>query len=1258
MASNNILKLTGVSGKNNRRNAAKGTAMNGLTYQSFSTYMDAAVDKIVKSVVSVSNTISAKVKPDTPKSNDTALFQSMVNSLEKISNSLDPKNSSTQFAEGISKTITPEFVSALTGMRSLMNQKAVKSFSSNFIQFTKGLSAGLDLLNKDFKQATDVLNGLAGIKDTISLLLGSTETQTISAFGKKISFTRRKNLFDEELINEFQLGFVSFAKSISSGMSYIKSSIDGSKDSLGSLLDFMKTITSLLGSTYETPISLSLFGIDIAKFNSESSVFSKSNVRNINKAMNAIGTSMISFAAKLNKIELKDKTVTSLESMTDILDKFSSNSWKSIGPNLKAVSAGLSTLSLSAILFSSLSGVIEKAAVGLNKFVDILSNSVPQLGSKEFGSAAMNLKMLASGLSAVSIASVLFVTLSPITIAAMGILKLLGGTLNFLGSKELSASLMKFTLGIAGLGLAIWAFSEIVSIEGMLKTAGAMALLAGAIYLFDGVSNGKMFGGIKTSTKSPVQTMLAIAGGIALMALSIWAWDELVDGVGGGTYVGVIAALAGIAGVMWVYDKVSGKSTTNILFVAGGVAALGLAIKIWDWLGPNPMTAFIAVATVAGLGGAMMLWNSVTPMSGLSMLAVAGGTAAIGLSLLFYKDIPIETLLTTGGVLLGLAGIAAIYSNPLTTVGSVAMLAVGVGVLGLAAGLKILSELPDLSQPIDSFMYAAKELCLGFAMLSVPAVLAAVGSILMIPVAAASILVAGSIALIQLINYKPEKMEQFGAALKAFESAWEDLSLVSLTKSLVKVTEMLIVAGATLPVAGAIWALSKIKLNPDKIKNELTPTLLALQDSWEELSLLSMSKGAKKATEMKVLAAGTTSAINAIREVQELSMDKRLIDNNLSTMLSFIDSSVELFENAADKAEQIKDSAESVKTIGDACYSLATAIHAISKLEIIESEVRNGKLVPVRVRKLTDKDFQNVGLGVAKMLSSLTDPLLKIAEAGDNDYSIMGIKIAGKNKIQSAIESVSGIGAVFSPIAELINAIGSTDLLKSKDTKGITNLKLTLTAITDALHGFIAKISTLNMKENSKLDLTGATDGLAKLFNVINKIDPTGIKGVREQIDAIYDKISKPEPWTLMAKNMMKYAGAVLSIKNSINAIELEKMVSLERFAEHVKTANMNGNIERLIKELKELVNVTNQQTEAITSGFGEMSAGLGEVNSTLQPEASGNTSGFDVGNDSNDQQQNTKQNSSSGSGNNSAAEKIAQSIQSLTQVIKSRKHI
>lgn len=1257
MASENILKLTGVSGKKSRTNAAVSTAMNGLTYQSFSTYMDAAVDKIVKSVVSVSNTIATKIKPDSTKSNDSALFQSMADSLEKISNLIDPQNSSVQFADSVSKVITPEFASALLGMKSFMNQRTVKTFNSNFLEFTKGLSVGLNLLNKDFSQAIDVLNGFATLKDTFSLLLGSTETRTINIFGKTYTFTKQKKLFDEPLIKDFEQGFVNVAMAISNGMSSIGASLNGSKDTIESLSGFLQIIATVLGSRYESPLFFSLFGIDIANFSRNISIFSRGNIKKFNNAIMAIGDSMLLFASKLKKIEFEKETIDSISSITEVLNKFASDEWKSIGQNLRSISVGLTTLSVSALLFSSLSGVVTKAATGLDKFVNILSESALKLGSSEFGNAAQNLKMLSSGLATIGLASVAFVALSPITIAAMGILRLMSGTLNLLGSKELAGSLAKFTLGIAGLGLAIWGFSEIVSIEGMMKTAGALALLAGAIYLFDGVGNGKMFGGIKTSNKSPIKTMLAISGGIALMALSIWAWDGLVNDVGGGTYVSVVAALAGIAGVMWVYDKVSGKSTKNILFVAAGVTALGLAIKVWDWLGPNPTTALIAIGSVAALGGAMLLWKTVPVTAALSMLGAAAGTAAIGLSLQLFKSIPIETMMAAGATTLALAGIAAIYSNPLTMAGSVSMLAVGAGILALSGGLTLLSKLPDMTQSIDSFMYAAKELCLGFAMLSLPAVAAAIGATAMIPVAASTVIVAGSIALIQMMSYDPEKIDKFGAAMLSLSNAWEDLSIVSLGKSVLKAAEMVIVAGATLPVAGLIWLINKIPMNPDKIKNGLEPSLVALQDAWEELSLLSMTKGAVKAGEMLVLAAGTMSAIRAIRAIQQLSIDKPLLDSNLLTMSSFIDSSVELFESVADKAERVKESVGGVKSIGDACYSLARAIQSISKLEITEFEVQNGKVVPVRVRKLTDKDFENVGLGVAKMLSSLTNPLLTIAEAGKNDYSIMGIKIAGQNKIQTAINSVSGIGSVFTPIAELINAIGSTDLLKSKDTRGIDNLKLTLSTITDALHSFIGKIVTLNIG-NQSVDLSGATDGIAKLFNVINKIDPTGIQTVRSEIDAIFEKVSNDKPWAALAQNMIKYAGAVLSIKNSINGIELEKMVSLERFAEHVKDANMNGNIEKLIHELKELVNVTSQQTDAITSGFGAMSDGLGEVNSNLQPEVSGNTSGFDVPAGDYDSNSNESNQKLYDSGNNSAAEKIAQSIQSLTQAIKSRKRI
>lgn len=1284
----NIVNLSGVSGKkNDSQNDAQNVALNGISGQEIIEYFDKSFDKVVNSIVSVSDTFTQSFG-NTRKGTVLDVLSGISSKLDVIVNKSivakdlipSPKNvirngglenrettvkpeqvvithelAANGFADAISKVVTPEFASALLGMQEFMNKDKVNEFNTGFRLFAKGIADGLGSINKNFDNAIEVVKSLTGLQSVFSTLIGATESQEFTVFGKKFSIVKRKQIFNEEAITDFRNGFISVAQAIGTGLQAIQGATSKRIETLEQVGTFVETLGNVLGMTRESGTNFRLFDMELISFSRSKLLFDKENIDRFAKGTKKIISLFSSFAKDLSKIKLSDEVVSSISVVSDTISKFADDEWKNAGATMRSISVGFALLAGSTSILASTAKTLIAGANGLNRFVDIISSSLSTLGSKDFSAAAENLRNLSSGLATVGLASVEFVALSPVTIAAMGILRLFGDTLNFLGAKEMGESILKFTLSIATLGLSIWAFSEIVSIDGMIKTAGAMALLAGAIYLFNGVGNGKFFGGIKTSSKSPIQTMVAVAGGIALLALSVWAWDELTDGIGAGTYVEVIAALAGIAGTMWLYDKVSGKSTKNILFVAAGVAALGLALKVWEWLAPNPLTAVYAVGAIAGIGGALMLWKTVTPQTAVSMIAIAGGVAALGISFAFWNQIQIPTLLAAGATILALAGIAAIYSNPLTSAGALSMLAVGASVLALSGGLYVLSKIPDTTEAISNFVTSAINLCHGFAEIALHAIPAALGATLMIPVAGSAILVGGSLALIQLLNYDAAKIADFGLAMNALADAYDSLSLVSLTKSVLKSGEMVLVAAASIPVAGLIWLLNKIPIKPDKIKNNFEPSLVALQDAWEELSLLKMTKGAVKAGEMLPLVAGTLAAIRAIREVQNLTIDKPLLDSNLLSMNSFVESVVDVFDNLSDKVEKVKESASGVKTIGDACYALAQAVHAISKLEIVESEVRDGKLVPKNIRKLTDRDFELVSVGVAKMLSSLTNPLLAIAEAGNDDYTIAGIKIAGKNKIKAAVESVSGIGAIFTPMAELITAIGSTELLKQKDTRGAINLGVVLRIITDSLSTFVGKIVALNIGDNSKTNLEGATNGFVKLFNAIQKVDPTGIQSVRNEIDLIFEKIKNDGPWNKMRDNMLKYAGAVLSIKNSINGMDLRKLINLEKLTANLKEANANGNMQRLIEAVAELVNVTQSQTAMLNEGFGNMTSGLGDINSTLQPDATGNTSGFDIQDSVPNHSPSPEPQVSSGT---SAADKIAVAINNLTQVVKTKNRV
>ena len=95
--------------------------------------------------------------------------------------------------------------------------------------------------------------------------------------------------------------------------------------------------------------------------------------------------------------------------------------------------------------------------------------------------------------------------------------------------------------------------------------------------------------------------------------------------------------------------------------------------------------------------------------------------------------------------------------------------------------------------------------------------------------------------------------------------------------------------------------------------------------------------------------------------------------------------------------------------------------------------------------------------------------------------------------------------------------------------------------------------------------------------------------------------------------------------------------------------------MQRLIEAVAELVNVTQSQTAMLNEGFGNMTSGLGDINSTLQPDATGNTSGFDIQDSVPNHSPSPEPQVSSGT---SAADKIAVAINNLTQVVKTKNRV
>ena len=844
------------------------------------------------------------------------------------------------------------------------------------------------------------------------------------------------------------------------------------------------------------------------------------------------------------------------------------------GKELVSLSGGLWVLGKAISAISKMEKGIERGGTVLANFADKLAE---KYSSRRVRKTVSSIKVLAVGIATLGLAISAFALISPLAVVAAGALAIFGiAVRKTVASKKTTIGLAIFTTSLAMLGVSLWAFSEVAA-QYLPSVIGGLALLGGAIWL---LGNGGKFGKISLTGKPPYKVLGYLAVGLATLGLAIWAWQELgLTGEGTALVAGGIAMLAGAT---WVMSKIdSPKTQTTFMVMALGVGVLGGAIWVWGKAGITWDQLAIVAAGVGGLAIVTRLVANVPITASVNMLLMATGVAALGGAIWVWTKSGVTWDLM-GMIGVGIAGLAiAAYAlgNPIALLGAATMAVLSVGLIAISGAMSIIAKSDITVDTVTEFTKSLNIITLGFAALAIPAVPAAVTSVMLIPVAVSSLTMAGIFAL-----------------------------------------------------------LSNIKINQDRIKI-FGKSINILVDAYDDLGLIKTGKAALKAVACIPIATSSIATATAIRILQMLNLDQDRISQNADAMGMFLIKMTDVFSDVGPRIEKVKSGVAAVGNLANVIKSLADAVLTVSKMEYPENKIVNGKIVPVALRKLTDKDFDNVGVGIGKMLNALIDPLITIGSAQET-YTIGGFTIQNPfgsgNKVKKGINAIKGIGEIFTPLANVVKAITETgalgkdgqeaatklqtiigsmlkaigdsvvklsgikfedadDLKKSiegittvfkpignllqtlsqtgilsNDNKdGAAKLNTTLTTISNTIVAVVTKLAGVS-GENSKLE--SVTKNLSNMFAVISKADATGITKIREEVDKLYKKLSNVKPWNAFRINFREYTKSAGQIVRHINGLELEKAVLLSEMVKDLKDADENGNIERLIEKIKELI--------------------------------------------------------------------------------------
>jgi hypothetical protein len=110
-----------------------------------------------------------------------------------------------------------------------------------------------------------------------------------------------------------------------------------------------------------------------------------------------------------------------------------------------------------------------------------------------------------------------------------------------------------------------------------------------------------------------------------------------------------------------------------------------------------------------------------------------------------------------------------------------------------------------------------------------------------------------------------------------------------------------------------------------------------------------------------------------------------------------------------------------------AVSNLAMGVAKMANLEVVEFEVKKGKIVPKSTRKLKQEDFTLAGQGVAAILGALAAPLTDFGQQAKE-----GEGLFGGGYMEAGVEAAQGIGGIISSLAKGVADMANLNVIEYK----------------------------------------------------------------------------------------------------------------------------------------------------------------------------------------------------------------------------------
>jgi hypothetical protein len=532
------------------------------------------------------------------------------------------------------------------------------------------------------------------------------------------------------------------------------------------------------------------------------------------------------------------------------------------------------------------------------------------------------------------------------------------------------------------------------------------------------------------------------------------------------------------------------------------IALFSIVLGVVGFLAPVVALGALTVSlSMLAVGGAAFLLGKldnkgdvkrgalVIDMLALPMLAFAGALAIIGS---LVKDDP-KTLalkmLVIGGAIVGLGLAAYVLGQPeiaiFAEIGAGVLISLAAALLIFAGSLFLLSKAEFTKDKADNLAYAIATIGFSLAKFGLVAIPAAIGTAILIPASIALLPLSAALARFKTIDWQESDGEALKNALtstvQGFAHALDGLGIGGMVKLLAAIPVIALIGDALVSLAAGVKAMA---------------TLSFTEMEYDKASGKLIPKRTVRLTNEEIQAVGPNTAMILNALAGPLTNFGKWATEGTYTFGPFSLGSGYMLKGIRAAAE-----------VGNAISGIAKGVADMANLNIIEYAVKGGKIVPVSTRKLNQTDFELASTNTALILDTLTKPLSKFGKEsakgegliwGDG-YVLKGIEAAAKvgNAIASIAKGVADM-ANLNVVEYVVKGgklvpVSTRKLIDDDFTLAATNVDKILTALTKPLSDFGMKF-----KEGSTWftdsGIEAGIDAIGKISDPISKLADMTLK--------------------------------------------------------------------------------------------------------------------------------------------------------------------